>query len=408
LSKDNAYRPLKGLKVLDLSRVIAGPFAGQTLADLGAEVLKVERTDEGDAVRYVGPPWLKNVKGAEIPSTYFLSVNRGKRSICADFRDLDDVQLIRELSREADILIENYRTGTLDHFGLGYRDLSKINPRLIMCSVTGFGQTGPRSGESGYDYLAQAMSGIMDVTGHPPGEPGEGPMRVGIPLVDIFAAKDAVIALLTAVIARQATGKGQHVDISLFDSAIGAMLNPMSATMNGDQPIQRAGNIHPSAYPYGVFSTADGEILIATFTNSGFGGICDTVGHPEWKTDPRFDEPRKRVQNKEVLGEMLVPILLQYGRDYWIPRFHANKVSCGPINTATEALQDPQVDARKLIVKTDHATLGTIYGIRFPASFSEGLAQTTVAPPLIGEHNEAVREEFVASHAEAKRQTRHE
>lgn len=382
-----ASLPLSGIKVLDMSRVVAGPLVGQTLADLGATVIKLERPGEGDDLRKVGPPWLRGQRQPNEPSTYFLAVNRGKQSIELDFDDDDHCARLRELVIDADIVVENFRSGTLARRGLGYADLAAINPGIIMCSVTGFGQTGPRASESGYDYLAQAMSGLMHVTGQARGEVGEGPMRIGVPIVDIVAAKDAVIAILAALRERDRSGRGQHLDVSLFDSALGTMLNPASSALNGGGLIEPSGNIHPSAFPYGVFPAADGSILMATFTDSGFAGICDVVGHPEWKKDARFKTPGDRVRNREELGGLLVAELMKHERAHWISRFNAAKVSCGAINTVAEALEDPQVAARGLIVTTEHPTLGTLRGIRFPVTFSEGWEPSQVPPPLVGEHN---------------------
>lgn len=379
--------PLHGIKVLDLSRVVAGPLVGQTLADLGASVVKVERPGEGDDLRKVGPPWLGGDKKAGEPSTYFLAVNRGKQSIEIDFDNDDDCAQLRGLAAEADVVIENFRTGTLAKRGLGYEDLAKINPRIIVCSVTGFGQTGPRASESGYDYLAQAMSGLMSLNGHAPGDAGDGPMRIGVPIVDIIAAKDATIAILAALRARDASGRGQHVDVSLFDSAIGTILNPASSALNGGGAIEPSGNIHPSAFPYGVFPARDGNLLIATFTDSGFAGICDVVGRPEWVADERFRTPGNRVRNRDELGALLSEELGREDRSYWIPRFNAAKVSCGAINTVAEALEDPQVAARGLVVTTEHPVLGTLRGIRFPVTVTDQWEPAKTPPPLVGEHD---------------------
>lgn len=384
--------PLQGVTVLDLSRVVAGPFAAQMLADLGARVIKLERTDGGDDLRKVGPPWCRQQGEAPRVSTYFAAVNRGKQSVPVDFDAADGIALVRQLVTEADVVIENFRTGTLARKGLGYDDLAAINPRLILCSVTGFGQTGPRATESGYDYLAQAMAGVMHVTGHVAGEPGAGPMRVGVPIVDIAAAKDAVIGILAALRQREKTGRGQHVDVSLFDSAMGLMLNPASAALNAGEDIGPSGNIHPSAFPYGVFPAADGDILIATFTDAGFAGIATVLGHPEWPADPRFDSPAQRVANRQALESLMVAELAKGTRAHWIAAFNAAKVSCGPINTVAEALQDPQVAARKLVVTTQHPTLGTVRGVRLTVTTAEASPPATLPPPTLGEHATLLRQ----------------
>lgn len=383
--------PLDGITVLDFTRVVAGPMLGQTLADLGATVIKVEREGQGDDLRLVGPPWFQGTPKAGVPSTYFMAVNRGKTSVTVNFDDAQDRAWLREMALKADILIENFRTGTLARHGLGYEELSTENPGLIYCSITGFGQTGPKANDSGYDYLAQAMSGMMHVTGHETGAAGEGPMRIGVPIVDILTGKDAAIAVLAALRARDKSGRGQHLDAALYDSALGAMANPASSALNGGGLIAPSGNIHPSAFPYGTFPTRDGDILIATFTDSGFAGICRAVARPEWLEDPRFKTSADRVAHRHILGPMLVAELHHHGRAYWIARFNAEKVSCGPINTVGEALDDPQTHARELVIETQHPTLGTIRSVRFPVKFGAGWGANLRPPPLLGEGNAALK-----------------
>lgn len=275
---------LAGVRVLDMTRVVAGPYAAQILGDLGADVVKVERPDGGDDCRLVGPPWIRNPDGTDNQqeSTYFQSVNRNKRSITVDYAQPAGAQLIRDLAARADVLIENYRTGTLQKYGLGYEDLRKLNPRLIYCSLTGFGQTGPYARRSGYDYLMQAMAGVMSVTGARDGEPGAGPTRVGIPIADICAGLYCAIAILAALRHRDASGEGQQIDVSLFDSQLAAMLNTFSAWFNARTALGRTGNDHPSAAPYGVFEVDDGHILIATFNDREFARLAHVLGHPQW------------------------------------------------------------------------------------------------------------------------------
>ena len=383
--------PLQGILVVDATRVVAGPLAGQMLADLGADVVKIERPGTGDDLRHVGPPWVRTPDG-ESMSSYFLAVNRGKMSVELDFDAPEDAALARDLLGRCDVFIENFRTGTLARHGLGFAETSAFNPRIIYCSITGFGQTGPRADQSGYDYLIQAMTGLMDVTGRAPGRPGAGPMRVGVPIVDIAAAKDAVIGILAALRARDLTGQAQRVDISLFDSSIGLMLNPASAALNGAEEIRPSGNDHPSAFPYGVFPVADGEIIIATFSNAGFKAIAAVLGHPEWATDLRFAKPGDRVIHRADLEARMIACLKAHPKTYWIERLTAAKVSCGPINTIAQALTDPHVAARGLVVVTEHPRLGTVRGIRLPVILSGAPRAADRAPPLLGADTERVRE----------------
>ena len=375
--------PLAGIRVLDLSRVIAGPFAGQMMADLGAEVVKIELPGSGDDLRRVGPPWFQS--GGVTSSTYFLSVNRGKRSVDVDLTTPEGADFVRELAGTSDILLENFRTGTLARWGLDYATLSRAYPRLIYCSITGFGQTGPRATESGYDYLAQAMSGMMRVNGLPPDAAGSGPLRLGVPVVDIMSAKDAAIGILAALTQRHRTGRGQHVDVALFDSALGCMLNPASAALNGGDEIGPTGNAHPSAVPYGVFPTSDGRIVVATFNNTGFVSICRVLGHPEWATDPRFLMPGDRVAHRAELEALMEAVMKDETRAYWIARFNEAQVSCGPILDVKEALADPQVAARKLVVSTAHPVLGEVKGVRLAVTLSEGDVGACGPSPLLGE-----------------------
>ncbi|VTO17170.1 Formyl-coenzyme A transferase [Brevundimonas vancanneytii] len=294
--------PLSGLRVLDLTRVVAGPFAAQTLGDLGADVIKVERKGEGDDVRRVGPPWMKNADGEDLEeSTYFQSVNRNKRSIALDFSVPEGADALRRLAAISDILIENYRPGTLSRYGLGYEDLRAVNPRLIYCAVSGFGQDGPYAERSGYDYLIQGMGGVMSVTGPRDGEAGAGPVRVGIPLVDIFAGMNATIGILAALQHRHRTGQGQLVDISLFDSQLSSLLNTASAWLNAGTVLGRTGNDHPSAAPYGVYEASDGHVIIATFNDREFYRLADALGRPEWRTDSRFATNGGRVENRAAI-----------------------------------------------------------------------------------------------------------
>lgn len=393
--------PLKGLRVIDMTRVVAGPLATQTLGDLGADVIKIERPGEGDDSRRVGPPWMKDAAGNELEqSTYFQSVNRNKRSISIDFGKTEGADVLRRLVEKSDILIENYRPGTLAKYGLGYDDLRRINPRLIYCSISGFGQSGPYSGRSGYDFLVQAMAGVMSVTGYPDGTPGGGPMRVGIPLADTLTGLQAVIGILAALAHRNETGRGQMVDISLFESQFAAMLNAASAWLNAGVDLGRTGNDHPSAAPYGVYPVEDGYILIATFNDREFGRLANVLGHPEWVEDARFAKNGARVKNRTDLKAAVTEALKGRTKADWVRILNEATVSCGPINKMDDIEADPQVAARGMIVEMKHPQLGAIRSPAAPYRFSESQASYRHAPPLVGEHSEELLREVLAMSAE--------
>ena len=382
---------LEGLRVLDMTRVIAGPLATQIFGDLGADVIKIERPDGGDDVRRVGPPWMKRGEGSELEqSTYFQAVNRNKRSVALSFETEAGQAILHELVAQADIFVENFRPGTLARYGLGYDELRKINPRLIYCSVSGFGQTGPYAGRSGYDYLAQGMTGLMTVTGHPEGQPGGGPMRVGIPLVDIFAGQNAAIGILAALHHRERTGEGQQVDISLFDSGLASMLNPVAAWFNSQATIGLTSNDHPSAAPYGIFPVDDGYIIVATFSDREFVRLAEVLGHPEWSRDPKFAKNSARVQHREALRALVSGALRGRGKREWVEILNDAKVSSGPINTMQDIGEDPHVAARGLIAKTEHPVLGDVYSAGSPLKLSASPTSYRRAPPLPGEHTDEV------------------
>ncbi|MFN6978213.1 MAG: CaiB/BaiF CoA transferase family protein, partial [Gemmobacter sp.] len=362
---------LAGIRVLDLSRVVAGPLAGQTLADLGADVVKIERVDGGDDLRTLGPPWVTAPGDGREQSTYFQTVNRGKRSMTLDFAQPEGAAILRGLVETADVLIENFRTGTLARYGLGYDDLAAINPRLVYCSITGFGQTGPYSDRSGYDYLVQAMGGQMAVTGLPEGAVGAGPMRVGVPIADITAGNNAVIAILAALLHRTRTGRGQHIDIALFDSQVAMLLNNLGAWLNARAPLPRTGNDHPTAVPNGVFAVADGHILIATFNDREFARLAEVLGHPEWAGDPRYARSRDRLANRRSLTADMTAALAGAGRAVWIARLNAAKVSCGPINDMPDIEADPQLAERDMIVTLTHPVMGPVRVVGSPLKMSE-------------------------------------
>ncbi len=382
---------LAGVRVIDMTRVIAGPMATQTLGDLGADVIKIERPGEGDDVRRVGPPWMPDSSGAETgESTYFRAVNRNKRSVTVNFTEAEGADLIRRMVMVSDVLVENFRPGTLTKYGLGPEDLLKLNPRLIYCSISGFGQDGPYSGRSGYDYLAQAMAGAMNVTGQADGKPGAEPTRVGIPMADIFAGNQATIAILAALVHRAVSGEGQAIDVSLFDAQFAAMLNPSSAWLNAGVEIGRTGNDHPSAAPYGVYPVDDGHILIATFNDREFIRLAAALGHPEWSSGEEYSRNGARVANREKLRADVTEALKGKTKQQWVELLNAATVSCGPINTIRDLETDPHVIARGMIRQIEHPTHGPIRFAASPFRMSATPVSYRVAPPDVGEQTDEV------------------
>ncbi|WP_084582318.1 CaiB/BaiF CoA transferase family protein [Sphingomonas azotifigens] len=393
---------LSGLTVLDMTRVIAGPLGGQILGDLGAEVIKIERRGEGDDSRRVGPPWLRQpTETSSGESTYFLSVNRNKRSIAVDFATAAGQAIIRRLASAADILIENYRTGTLERYGLGYAALREINPRLIYCSITGFGQTGPYAERSGYDFLVQGMGGVMSVTGHADTEEGAGPLRVGIPVVDAFAGMNAVIGILAALEHRRKTGEGQQVDISLFESLAAALLNTSSSWLNAGVKLGRTGNDHPSAAPYGVFRASDGHIIIATFNDREFVRLANVLGHPEWLSDTRFMRNGDRVRNRPALKALIADIIRTKTRAEWVSILNDATVSAGPINDIEDMERDAQAIARNMFLTLSSDAFGDIRTVASPYRLSATPPAYRYPPPAVGEHNDEILAE--AGYSETER-----
>ncbi len=393
--------PLAGLKVIDMTRVIAGPYGAQILGDLGADVVKIERRGEGDDCRRVGPPWIQD-PSEDIPgeSTYFQAVNRNKRSIAVDFGKPEGSALLRRLISGADILLENYRTGTLARYGLGYDDLAADNPGLIYCSITGFGQTGPYSGRSGYDFLVQGMAGMMSVTGYPDGEPGGGPLRVGVPVADTLAGMNAVIAVLAALRHKERTGEGQRIDISLFESQAAALLNSAASWLNGGTKLGRTGNDHPSAAPYGVYEVDDGHIIVATFNDREFARLAHVLGHSEWLSDPRFVRNGDRVQNRPALKAAVREALKGKTRSEWVAILNDATVSAGPINDIEDLEHDEHAIARGLIVPLETRDLGVVRTIAAPFHLSATPVAYRLPPPSLGQHSDELLRELGYSQGE--------
>jgi len=393
--------PLSHIRVLDLSRVLAGPWAGQNLADLGAEVIKVERPKAGDDSRAFGPPWMKDPAGRDTTeSVYFMSANRGKKSITLNLTHPEGQRIVRELAARCDVLIENYKVGDLDRYGLGYKDLSVINPRLVYCSVTGFGQTGPYRERPGYDFMAQGMGGLMSISGEPDEVPGGGPMRAGVPVIDIFAGMYATIAICAAVAHRAVTGKGQHVDVALFDSCLALLANQGQTYLaTGDNP-RRIGNTHPTIVPYQVFRTLDGAMILACGNDNLFGKFCAVAGCEALAKDPRFARNGDRVNNRNLLVPMLSEAFSKRTTADWVSALDAAGVPCGPINTLAQAFAEPQAQARGMQFTLPHPLAGAVPLIGSPMKFSGTPVRHELPPPVLGQHSEEILRSMLGMSAE--------
>jgi crotonobetainyl-CoA:carnitine CoA-transferase CaiB-like acyl-CoA transferase len=384
------------VRVLDLSRVLAGPWAGQTLGDLGAHVIKVERPGTGDDTRLWGPPFLKDDEGQPTrDSAYYLCTNRNKQSIAVDFTQTAGQKLLQELIKRCDIVIENFKVGSLAHYGLDYASLHAINPRLIYCSITGFGQTGPYANRAGYDFLIQGMGGLMSVTGRPDGEPGEGPMKVGVALTDILTGLYASTAILAALAAREQTGRGQHIDLALLDVGVACLANQgMNYLYSGKSPT-RMGNAHPNTVPYQDFPTADGYMILAIGNDGQFSKFCHAVGKPEWATDERFVSNQARVIHRDVLIPLMRQTTVMRTTREWIELFEQVGVPCGPINTLADVFADPQVKARSLQFTMPHPVAGEIPLVASPIRMSDTPVQYRTTPPQLGQHTRSVLSEVL-------------
>ena len=389
---------LAGIKVLDLSRVLAGPWCTQILADLGADVVKIELPQAGDDTRHWGPPFLQDEHGHDTDqASYFASCNRNKRSVTIDMSKPEGQALIRQLAEQADVLVENFKVGGLRKYGLDHASLSALNPRLVYCSVTGFGQTGPYAERAGYDLLVQASSGMMSITGRADGEPGGGGVRVGVALTDLFTGVYASTAILAALRARDATGRGQHIDMALLDVGMAILANQASGYLNTGQVPQRQGNTHPSLAPYQDFPTADGAMLLAIGNDGQFARFCEAAGKPEWASDPRFVRNTARVQHRGVLIPAMEDVTRTRSTADWIALLEDKAVPCGPINDMRQAFEDPQVQARGLRIDMPRAAgdgIAHIAGVASPLRLSEHPAVLRHAPPALGEHTVQVLQEL--------------
>jgi len=388
---DPLEKPLAGLRVLELSRIMAGPWAGQVLADLGAEVIKIERPGSGDDTRTWGPPFLKDAQGQDSrESAYYLAANRGKKSVAIDMSTIGGKSLISKLAEKSDILIENFKVGGLNKYGLDYTSLSKSHAGLIYASITGFGQTGPNKDRAGYDVMIQAMGGLMSITGEADGEPGGGPMKVGIPIVDLVTGLYTVIAIQGALRQRETTGLGQHIDMALFDVQVGLLANQAANYLISGNVPQRMGSAHPNIAPYQSFATSDGYILLAVGNDGQFSKFCKVAGHGSIATDDRFSSNAGRVQNREVLIPLVANWMLQKTTAEWEDALGKEAVPCGPINDVGEVFATDQVSARGLTKELPHPASGSVLMTAPPLRMNGEIQCAEIAPPMLGQHTREV------------------
>jgi crotonobetainyl-CoA:carnitine CoA-transferase CaiB-like acyl-CoA transferase len=384
--------PLAGIRVLELARVLAGPWAGQILADLGAEVIKVEREGLGDDTRQWGPPFVEGKDGQNLGGSYYHSCNRGKRSLALDFENERSQRIVRKLAARSDILIENFKLGGLKKFGLDYDSLSAENPRLIYCSITGFGQTGPYAHRAGYDLIIQGMGGIMSITG----EPDREPMRLGVAFADVFTGVYSAVGVLAALHERERTGRGSFIDMALFDTMTGVLANQaLSYLVSGKAPT-RMGNAHPTVVPYQVFPTSDGHMIIAVGNDGQFARLCAILGVPALSQDPLYGTNGDRVVNRDTLIPRLTALTAQRTRADLLEKCEAAGVPAGPINTIDEVFKDPQIVARGMQIapKSELAKGGTIPGVRTPIVINGAAMASDLAPPDVGQHTAEILREI--------------
>ena len=387
---------LGGLRVLDLSRVLAGPWSGQLLADLGADVVKIERPDSGDDTRSWGPPWLHDADGR--PTTelaYYLTANRNKRSVTIDLSHPDGRRVVRQLAATADILIENFKVDGPKQYGLDYESLKSANSRLIYCSITGFGQTGPYAARPGYDFLIQGMGGLMSLTGLPDTADGGGPMKVGVALVDVLTGLYATVAILAALAYRERSGHGQHIDLALLDVQVASLANQASNYLVGGLAPQRMGNAHPNIVPYQEFPTSDGHMIITVGNDSQFAKFCAAVGRPGWAVDQRFATNPQRVLNRKTLVALIQAITVTQTTDAWVAAMEAAGVPCGPINSIDKVFTNPQVQSRAMRFEMSHPLAGVVPLIANPIRMSESPVEYRYAPPILGQHTEEVLQSWL-------------
>lgn len=382
--------PMSDIKVLDLSRILAGPWSTQCLADFGATVWKIEKPAAGDDTRHWGPPWLRDTGGRDTSeSAYYLSANRGKRSLAIDITRPEGQDLIRRLAARADVLLENFKVGALARYGLSYADLQPLNPRLVYCSISAFGQDGPLAGEAGYDAMIQAMGGLMSITG----EPGSLPQKVGVAIADLFAGMYAVSAILAALHARTVSGLGQHIDVALLDVQVAMLANQNLNYLVGGQVPTRHGTAHPNIVPYQAFATADGHLMLAVGNDRQFAAFCEIAGRPELARDERYATNAQRVANRASLVPLIAELIRQKKTQKWLELLAPAKVPCGPINDLAQVFAEPQVIHRGMRFDLPHPLSGTVPQVRNPVLFSRDRLDCRDPPPLLGQHTAQVLSE---------------
>ena len=383
--------PLHGVRILDLSRILAGPWATQLLADLGAEVIKIERPGSGDDTRQWGPPWLADAEGKpSSESAYYLSCNRGKRSLAIDFTQPDGAELVRTLAADSAVLVENFKVGGLAKYGLDYASLRALNPRLVYCSITGYGQTGPYAQRAGYDAAIQAQGGLMSITGEPDGLPGGGPQKVGVAVADLMTGMYATTGILAALRHAEATGVGQHIDLALLDTQVGWLANQALNYLVGGSLPQRRGTAHPNIVPYQVMPAADGHFMLAVGNDGQFQRLCEIIGEPALASDPRYASNAARVSHRDELIAHLSGMLQTRPVADWLGLLEAHGVPCAPVNRIDQVFADPQVQARGMRIELPHALGADVPLVANPLRFSATPVQYTRAPPLLGADTRAL------------------
>jgi formyl-CoA transferase len=385
------HKPLTGLRVLDMSRILAGPWCGQVLADLGAEVIKIERPGKGDDTRSWGPPFLKDREGRDTAeSAYYLCANRGKQSVTLDIAKPEGQALVRELAQQSDILLENYKVGDLKRYGLGYDRLSALNPRLIYCSITGFGQDGPLKDRAGYDFMVQGMGGLMSITGERDDLPGGGPQKAGVAIADLMTGMYSTVAILAALEERHKSGRGQYIDMALLDTQVAWLANQNTNYLIGGEVPVRMGNAHPNVVPYQTFATQDGSIILAVGNDGQFKRYCEAAGITETGNDPRFASNALRIANREACIAAITPAMKRKTTAEWIALLEPLGVPCGPVHRLDEVFANPQIGHRKMKVEMPHPLSGTVPLVANPIKYSRTPLSYDTAPPLLSQHTEDV------------------
>ena len=388
--------PLESIRVLDLTRVLAGPWCAQNLADLGADVIKIERPGAGDDTRSWGPPFLKDTEGNDTSdAAYYLAANRGKRSVAIDIASAAGQQAIRDLAAKCDVVLENFKVGQLAGYGLDYAHLREVNPRLVYCSITGFGQDGPWAHRPGYDFIIQGLGGLMSITGEADDRPGGGPQKVGVAVSDLMTGMYATQAVLAALIHRQLTGEGQYIDLALLDVQVAMLANMNTNYLVSGKAPRRWGNAHPNIVPYQTFKTADRWIIVAVGNDAQYRRFCEIGKRGELGSDQRFARNADRVRNREQLVELLAAMMVEFPADYWLERLEGAGIPCGPINDLEQVFRNPQVIARGLRIDVPRADAGPVPLVGSPLRFSATPVSYRRAPPRLGEHTAEVLGELL-------------